>query len=280
MLRTRCTCRRTPSRGWGIGRSRSTPIYATYAYLQTAQDAAARRIVDALGPIAARIQANAAGVAAPATAGHFAVAAIPARYALERGDWAAAAALQPTEAGPPWIRAVTFFARALGSARLGRADDAARDLDTLVSLGETLKKTNDTYWAGQVDIERRVAAAWIAFARGRRDEAIAAMREAAGMEDATDKSAISPGPLKPARELLGEMLLEADRPADALAEFDKTMQKEPNRFRGIYGAARAAERAGDRTRARTLYARLLTICERAETPPRAELVEARTVAGR
>jgi hypothetical protein len=253
--------------------------YAAYAYLQTAQDAAAKKIVDGLAPIAARIKLNAAGVAAPATAGQFAFAAIPARYALERGDWAAAAALDPVDAGPPWTRAITFFARALGSARLGRADDAAKDLAALESLGDTLKKTNDTYWAGQVDIQRRVAAAWIAFAQGRKDEAIAAMREAAGLEDGTDKSAISPGPLKPVRELLGEMLLEAGRPADALAEFEKTMKKEPNRFRSVYGAARAAAGAGDRARARTLYAMLLNICERADTP-RPELIEARKVAGR
>jgi hypothetical protein len=253
--------------------------YAEYAYLQTSQDAAAKKIVDGLGPIAARIQANAATVAAPPTAGHFAFAAIPARYALERADWAAAAALQPAEAGPAWTRAVTVFARALGAARLGRADEAAKDVDALGSLGDALKKENETYWAGQVDIQRRVAAAWVTFARGWRAEAIAAMREAAGMEDATDKSAISPGPLKPARELLGEMLLEADRPAEALAEFEKTMKKEPNRFRGIYGAARAAQRTGDRARARTLYATLLKICARADTQ-RPELIEARKAAGR
>jgi len=253
--------------------------YMVYAYLQTAQDAAAKTIVDGLGSIAARIQANAAGAAAPAPAGHFAMAAIPARYALERADWAAAAALEPAETGAAWIRAVTCFARALGLARLGRADEAAKDLATLASLGDTLAKANDTYWAGQVEIERRDAVAWIAFAQGRRDEAIAAMREAAAMEDATDKSAISPGPLEPARELLGEMLLEANRPAEALAEFDKTMKKEPNRFRGVYGAARAADRAGDHAKARTLYAMLLKICERADTP-RPELLEARKVVGR
>ncbi len=253
--------------------------YATYAYLQTAQDAAAKRMVDGVGRIAARIQVNTAGAAAPAPAGYFARAAIPARYALERADWAAAAALEPAEAGPAWTRATTFFARALGAARLGRADAAARDVETLASLADSLAKMNESYWAGQVDIERRAAAAWVAFARGRREEAIAAMREAAAMEDATDKSAISPGPLKPARELLGEMLLEAGRPAEALAEFDKTMRKEPNRFRGVYGAALAAERAGDRARARTLYAQLLTICERADTG-RPELVQARKMTAR
>ena len=129
-----------------------------------------------------------------------------------------------------------------------------------------------------MDIQRRIASAWIALAEGRQTEALAMLREAADMEDLTDKSAISPGPIKPARELLGEMLLELKRPAEALKEFEATMAKEPNRFRGVYGAARAAEGAGDRQKARTYSAKLIEICQRADKPGRPELQEAQKLA--
>jgi hypothetical protein len=146
-----------------------------------------------------------------------------------------------------------------------------------VILRDALQRGNDTYWTGQVDIQRRVASAWVALAEGRQIEALSMLREAADMEDLTDKSAISPGPIKPARELLGEMLLELKRPAEALKEFEATMAKEPNRFRGVYGAAQAAEAAGDRQKARTYSARLVEICQRADTPGRPELQEAHKV---
>jgi Tfp pilus assembly protein PilF len=117
-------------------------------------------------------------------------------------------------------------------------------------------------------------------AEGRTGEAVAAMRAVAAMEDRTEKSAVTPGPLAPARELLGEMLLQLDQPADALKEFEATMKKEPNRFRAVYGAAKAAEAAGDRAKARTYYGQLVKICERADTPGRPQLIEARQGAGR
>jgi len=128
-----------------------------------------------------------------------------------------------------------------------------------------------------VDIQRRVASAWIALAEGRQTEALSLLREAADMEDLTDKGAISPGPIKPARELLGEMLLELKRPAEALTEFEATMAKEPNRFRGLYGAVRAAGSAGDRQKARTYSAKLIEISQRADQPGRIELQEAQKV---
>jgi len=248
--------------------------YQTYAYLQTAQDEAAKKVLEQIPAIGVQIRANAAGAAAPAPAGWFALAAIPARYALERNAWAEAANLMPQESQFPWINAVTYFARALGAARNGVPEAAAKDVEKLKALAATLKENGDMYWGGQVEIQAKGAAAWVAFAEGKKDEALATMREAVALEDKTEKSAISPGPIKPARELLGEMLLETGKPAEALAEFEATMKKEPNRFRGVYGAAVAAERSADQQKARTYYMQLLKICEHGDSGVRPELAAA------
>ena len=253
--------------------------YQVYAYLQTAQDVAAKRVIDQIPAIGSQIDVNAPGAAAPAPAGFFALAALPARYALERNAWAEAAALEGRETRFPWTDAVTHFARALGAARSGDPTAAKKDVEKLAALRDVLNQAKDAYWAEQVEIQRRAATAWIAYAEGRRDEALLMMREAAEMEDATEKSAVSPGPIKPARELLGEMLLETGRPDDALKEFELTMKKEPNRFRGVYGAAHAAELGGDGAKARAYYAKLLEICERGDRPGRSELEEARKAVG-
>jgi hypothetical protein len=252
--------------------------YQTYAYLQTAQDRAAKTVLDQIPAIGAQIQVNAAGAAAPAPAGWFALAAIPARYTLERNDWAGAAKLTPKQTSFPWIDAVTYFARALGAARSGDPTAAASDVEILSALAAKLREAKDGYWTGQVEIQAKAASAWIAFAQGKKDEGVTLMREAAAMEDLTEKSAISPGPIKPARELLGEMLLEAGKPAEALKEFEATMTKEPNRFRGVYGAAVAAERASDSAKAKQYYQQLLRICERGDKGGRPELEAARKAA--
>jgi tetratricopeptide (TPR) repeat protein len=253
--------------------------YQIYAYLQLGQDAAARRVLDRMPEVRARFNPDAIGGAAPGSAGLYAIAAIPARYALERGDWAAAASLEVRSTTFAWVDAVTPFARALGAARSGSPAAATADIDRLKALNEKLAAAQDSYWTGQVDIQRRIAEAWVAFAGGRRDEAIAAIREAADAEDATDKSAVSPGPLAPARELLGEMLLEAGEPKDALAAFEATMKKEPNRFRAVAGAMRAAEAAGDREAAARHARELLEIAKTADSD-RPELARARLLAGK
>jgi len=249
--------------------------YQVYAYLQLAQDAAAKKVLAVIPSIGDRIRVNDAGNAAPAPAGFYALAAIPARHALERHAWREAAALEPRETPFPWTDAVTYFARALGAARSGNPAAASKDVDKLAALSAALEAKNEGYWAGQVDIQRRVAAAWVAFAEGRQDDGLAMLREAAAMEDATEKSAVTPGPITPAREQLGEMLLEAKRPADALEAFEQTMKEEPNRFRGLHGAAMAAEAAGDAPKSRTYYARLVEMCRNADTPVRPELQAAR-----
>ena len=132
-------------------------------------------------------------------------------------------------------------------------------------------KKNDTYWAEQVDIQRTVANAWIALAEGQPSEAERLLRAAADREDATEKSAVTPGPLVPARESLGDLLLELKRPADALAMYEKNLTKEPNRLRSVYGAAHAAELSGEAAKARDYYTQLATICAGADSPDRPEL---------
>jgi hypothetical protein len=253
-----------------------TMDYRTYAYLQTAQDNAARGMLDSLPEVHARFNPDAIGSAAPGFAGVFALAAIPARYALERGAWADAAKLVPHPSRYLYADALTYFAKALGAARTGDAAATRAALDALATIKDRLTEQQETYWAGQAEIQRRTASAWLALVEGRKTEALAEMRAAATMEDATEKSAVTPGPLAPARELVGEMLLEMNQPADALKEFEATLKKEPNRFRAMFGAARSASLAGDRQKARTYSAALLKICERADKPGRPELERART----
>jgi hypothetical protein len=251
--------------------------YLTYAYLQIGRDELARDLARNVPAIRGRLTTAAAGGgAAPVTAGAYASAAIPARYALERNDWTAASTLTPPDS--PYLPAVALvhFARAIGAARAGRPDAAAADTDRLATLRDRLKAQHDEYWASQVEIERQSASAWVAWARGRVSEAIAAATAAADAEDATEKAAISPGPLAPARELLGDMLLEAGRHADARRAYEAVLAKEPGRLRSEFGAGLAAERAGDAADAAAHYRTLLKMCEGADQPGRDSLQHART----
>ncbi len=251
--------------------------YQIYAYLQTAQDAAAARTLPLVGPLAVRIPNAGAGNAAPPSAGYYAVAAIPARYALERAAWAEAAALVPPQTPFGWADAVTHFARAIGAARSANLGSARQDVARLVALRDAVAATKDGYWTEQVEIQRRGAEAWLLLAEGRDADALAMMREAAKREDATEKAAVTPGPIKPARELLGEMLLQTSRPAEALVEFEATLVKEPNRFRALLGAARAAAGAGDRATAAAHAATIVAITARADRPGRPELADLLTL---
>jgi tetratricopeptide (TPR) repeat protein len=255
-----------------------TMDYRTYAYLQTAQDSAARRILDALPETQARFDPDKIGSAAPGYAGVFALAAIPARYALERGAWAEAAMLVPHPSRFLYADALTYFAKALGAARTGDASAARSAIEALSTIKVRLTEQKETYWVEQTEIQQRSASAWLAFVEGRKAEALAEMRAAAALEDATEKSAVTPGPLAPARELVGEMLLEMNQPAEALKEFETTLEKEPNRFRAMFGAVRSASLAGDRQKARTYYSTLLKVCEQADKPGRPELDQARRMA--
>ncbi|HLC42807.1 MAG TPA: hypothetical protein VJO34_14440, partial [Methylomirabilota bacterium] len=245
--------------------------YLAYAYLQGAQDREAKRVLEevrALGKIKIEHFVSA-----------YALAAIPSRFALERGQWAEAAtlALYPSEF--PWSRfpqseAILVFARALGAARSGNVAAAKGDLAKLQSFREALASAKQGYWAEQVEIQSQVVSAWIARAEGRNDEALRLLRGASDLEDATEKSPVTPGPILPARELLGELLLELGEPKQALAAFEHSMKAEPNRLKGTYGAARAAELSGDRVKAKAYYATLVEIAKNADTE-RPELREAK-----
>jgi tetratricopeptide (TPR) repeat protein len=246
--------------------------YLEYAYLQGAQDREAKRVLDELTAIQ-KVQPEAFQAA-------YAFAAIPARYALERRRWSDAASLtlQPSSfpwSRFPWAEAVMYFARAVGSARNGKVTDARKDIEKLRSLHETLIKAKDSYWAGQVDLQGRVASVWLARAEGQNEEALKLMRSAADFEDSTDKHPVTPAPIMPARELLGDLLLELNEPKKALGEFEKSLSREPNRFHAFYGAARAAELLGDMEKARTYYGKLLKLCEKADNN-RPELQSAKT----
>jgi hypothetical protein len=243
--------------------------YIVYAHLQTGRPGAARDVVAGLDRFAAW--------SAPTPIAYYALAAMPARYALERGAWEEAAGLGTRRFGVPFVDAITHFARAVGAARAGRPEAAARDVEALKAAAAALQG-RDAYWAEQVDIQRLAAEGWVAFAAGRREEGLATLRDAAEREARTEKHPVTPGPLAPAREQLAEMLLLMDRAAEAQREFEAVERTEPRRFRAAYGAARAAERAGDGEAARRHYRHLLEVAARAE-PGVAELEQARTFVG-
>ena len=252
--------------------------YQAYAALQTGQDATARALLAELPGIKARFDPEAIGGAAPGSAGLFALASMPARYALERGDWKAAAALTPEPNRFLYPEAQTWFAKALGAARSGDAATTKAAIAELTRIRDELTAKKEAYWAEQAEIQRRSATAWLALVEGRNAEALAEMMAAADLEDKTEKAAVTPGPLAPARELVGEMLLQMDKPAEALQAYEATLKKEPNRFRALSGAIRAATLAGQTDKARQHAQTLLKVCAKADAPARPELAEAKKLA--
>src|SRR5712692_1144882 len=235
--------------------------YLAYAYLQTAQDGKVKEIVNALYGMN-KVDVNTFAAA-------YAFAAVPARYALERRQWTEAAALKVHPADFPWknfayAEAMIYFARSLGASRSGDTTGASKEIERLSSIQKSLAEAKENYWATQVEIERRTAAAWLAHAKGKQEEALRLMRSAADLEDTTEKNPVTPGAIVPARELLGDLLLELREPQQALKEFESSLLVSPNRFNGLYGAARAVELSGDREKARALYAKLKTLGERSD----------------
>ena len=229
-----------------------------YSYLQTGQDAAAKRIVDE----AARI------TILPHILDAYAMAAMPARYAIERRRWSEAASLTLPQTEFAWshfphAEATLVFARALGAARSDRIDAARKDLDRLQELRANLINANSEgiwqeYWVSQIQNHHQVVTAWISYAQGRRDEALHVLRAAADREDSTEDDPVMPGHLISARELLGDLLMEMNEPAQALQAFEAALKREPSRFWTLYGAARAADRAGDSAKAKILFTGLVT----------------------
>ena len=244
--------------------------YMVYAYLQLARDADARRNMDDV----MKVTGVSTRFVAP-----YAIASMPARYAFERGAWDEAAKLQPVGSTYPFVEAITYFTRSVGAARSGDLAAARKDAAQLESLHKALLDAKNTYWATEVEVQRLAAAGWIALGEGKKDDALKFMRAAADLEDRNEKHIVTPGRIVPARELLGDMLLEMKQPVAALKEFEASQRREPNRFRNYLGCARAAEMAGDKAMAAAYYQKLLALAKNADTE-RPELVSAKSLASR
>lgn len=245
---------------------KSHPLdYLVYAYLQQGRDDMA---LAAMREIAGSTR----GEYIAGTLGGYNALAMPARHALERDDWAAAGALEVIPTAAP-AEAVTRFARALGAARSGRTAAAREELLALERLLAELRQQNDAYWALVVEAQRLAVSAWVAHGEGRHAEALELARRAADQEEQVEKHPVTPGPLIPARELLGDILMVHRQPAEALAAYERTLEREPNRARTLAGAARAARAAGQDERARRYYQALIELMDPASARP--ELAEAR-----
>ena len=231
--------------------------FLTNAYLQLGQDRQAKAIVDARNSVAEY-------PAGFRYSGHTAFAAIPVRYAFERAAWVEAAALPIPKTPFAHAEAIAWFGRAIGAARSGDMTRAREAIDQLRVLKDRLAKANDDYWTGQVAIQEQAAEGWLALGEGRKRDAIAAMRQAADLEDRSGKHVAMENRLSPIRELLGELLLEANEPAQALKEFETSLRNNPNRYRSFAGAAKSAERTGDRTQARSYYEKLIALAAQAD----------------
>ena len=252
--------------------------YLAYGYLQTGQDKEAERVLAEL---------NAIRRADPPTfVVAYAATAIPARLALERRRWKEAASLKLQDnvrdlaplADFRWGVAHIHFARAVGAARGGAPDAARAEVAKLAAIEQSLVVPAGTYdWRTQVALERQIAEAWLANAEGRKEDAARLMRAAADLDDATEKHPVTPGAILPAREQLGELLLELGRPVEAVTEYESSLKRAPRRLAGLYGAARAAKLAGDRTKARSYYAQVVELTKNTDGS-RAEVKEARAFA--
>jgi hypothetical protein len=243
--------------------------YLVYGYLQIGQNGKARAVVDEImGFKKATPDSLPAG---------YAIAAIPARYAVERRNWAEAARLELPPATIewdkfPWAKAMITFARALGDAHTGDVAGANSEIDKLAATRDALK-ANNKYWSDQVEVQRRAAAAMLAHAEGQQDEAVRELRAAADLEDAMQKHPVTPGSIVPLRELLGDLLLETGHPTAALVEYERSLTGAPNRFRTLYGAAKAADAAGERDKSKGYFGQLARLSSKADTPLR-EISEA------
>jgi tetratricopeptide (TPR) repeat protein len=238
--------------------------YLEYAYLQSGRVKQAKAVLDemnSLPPVDGVTLTN-----------DYAAAAIPARYALELGNWQQASDLQVRRDAVDWTQAITWMAIGVGSARSGNLDRATQAEKTLASLRDAVAKQNNVYWSNQVEVQRREVAARIADKNGKAAEAIATMRSAADLEESMDKHAVTPGAVIPAREMLAELLLKRDNPQDSLAEYEAVLKLAPNRFNALFGAASAADAAGNASTANRYFQKLTATAVGDERP---ELMTAR-----
>jgi tetratricopeptide (TPR) repeat protein len=240
--------------------------FIVYAHLQLAQDARAKALVDKIVAWPKQDHLN---------LGNFtALAAIPARYMIERGDWSGAANLPVLATARAQADSLVRFTRGIGMARSGDLAGAKREIEALQSLRDALEKSSQSYWADRTEEQIYAVTAWIARAEVARDKALELMRAAADREDASIKHVAMENRLYPMRELLADLLLEAGQPAPALREYEAALKENPNRYRGVYGAARAAEAAGERQKAAAYFAKLIALSEYADTT-RPELARAK-----
>lgn len=245
---------------------KSHPLdYMVYAYLQQGRDDLARKAIEEIG-------GNTSGEYIAGTLGSYNALAMPARYALERDDWRTAAALRVTTTSPS-AEAVTHFARGLGAARAGDIALAKQEVSALERLAAALAAQSDSYWATVVGAQRLAVSAWVAHAEGRHAEALQLARDGADHEDQVEKHPVTPGPLIPARELLGDILMIHNQPAVALEAYEATLRHEPNRTRTLLGAARAAKAAGQAAKAKSFYAAVIEVLDAQSARP--ELREAK-----
>lgn len=234
-----------------------TMDYLVYAYLQGAQSASAKDVLQKIAEVQIAESAR-------TLVFDYAKAGAPARFALEQQHWDEAAALSPIPSRFPATQGLTYFARALGAAHLGKIEDAQREVAQLTQLRDTLLQSKQEYWAKQVDVQREAALAWMSWAKGNGAEAIESMRRAVALEESTYKHPVAPAQLLPARELLGDLLLASKMPDQALVEFEASLRANPNRFNSLHGAARSAEMSGSASKAASYYRQLLDISKAAD----------------
>jgi tetratricopeptide (TPR) repeat protein len=230
--------------------------YMVYAHLQLGQDKKAKAVIDEMEGVS--------GFTETFIVGPYARAISPARYAIERGDWKAAAELQVRPNPLPHVQAITHFARAMGAARSGNVAAAKADIGKLAELRDKAREAKDAYWSEQIDIQWKVASAWVLYAEGKHGEALSALSAAADAEDKTEKHPVTPGVPKPARELYGDMLLDRGMTKEALAAYEATLKKEPNRLGATVGAAKAAEKTGDSAKARDYSKKIVAMAADAD----------------
>ncbi len=238
--------------------------YLEYAYLQTGRTKQAKSLLDEMKSLAP--------VPGLTIVGDYALAAIPARAAIELGKWEQASALTVRKGAVPWAEAITWAAIGEGSARAGNLERAASAEQTLAALRDSTSKLNNTYWANQIEVQRREVSAWMAEKAGNTADSFSKMRSAVELEESMDKDAVTPGAITPAREMLAELLLLENHPRESLTEYEAVLKVAPNRFNALYGAAHAAEASGNAETAKHYYQKLTEISpgdERLKMPHRA-----------
>lgn len=230
--------------------------YMVYAYLQLGRDQDAQRVVERAVLNSDRFYGGTLG---------YNLAAMRARYLLERNAWAEAVQLPVPAQAAPYVAAIPRFARALGAARSRQLPVARENIAALIVLRDSLKQMGDQYWATIVEAQRLTSAAWLAHAERNDSAAVRLASEAADLEETVEKHPVTPGPLLPARELQGDLLFELERYGGALWSYAKTLEREPRRARALFGAARAAERSGDAAQARAYYAQVAELMKEADS---------------